>query len=74
MGKMIVRFPCLVCEKPVAKSDEAICCDKCNWWKHRQCNNLCKKTCRDLQKTDMLGIVKLYQGYNPFLKPTRYRT
>ena len=53
MGKMIVRFPCLVCEKPVAKNHEAICCDKCNWWVHRQCNNLCKKTYRDLQKTDM---------------------
>ena len=53
MGKMTVQFPCLVCEKSVAKNHEAICCDKCNWRVHRQCNNLCKKTYRDFQKTDM---------------------
>ena len=35
MGKMIVRFPCLVCKKPVAKNHEAICCENCNWWVHR---------------------------------------
>ena len=58
MGKMIVRFPCLVCEKPVAKNHEAICCDKRNWWLQRQCSNLCKKTYRDLQKTDMAWYCK----------------
>ena len=49
---MIVQFPCLVYKKPVTKN-QAICRGKCNWWVHRQCNNLCKKTYRDLQKTDM---------------------
>ena len=53
MGEMIVQFPCLVYKKPVAKNHEAIWYDKCNWWVHRQCNNLCKKTYGDLEKTDM---------------------
>ena len=67
MGKMIVRFPYLVCRKPVAKNHEAIYYDKYNWWVHRQCNNLCKRTYRDLWKTDIpLYCNKSIKDITPF--------
>ena len=46
----MVKFPCSVCEKPVAISHEAVFCDVCIRWVHVHCNNICKKTYRGLKK------------------------
>ena len=46
----MVKFPCSICEKPVAISHEAVCCDVCNRWVHIRCNNICKKTYSDFKK------------------------
>ena len=46
----MVKFPCLVCEKAVGTNDNAVCCDMCDRWVHIYCNNICKKTYRDLKK------------------------
>ena len=47
---LMVKFPCSVCEKPVAINHDAVCCDVCNRWVHIRCNNICKKTHRGLKK------------------------
>ena len=46
----MVKFPCSVCEKPVAINHEAVFCDICNRWVHNRCNNICKKTYNNLKK------------------------
>ena len=46
----MVKFPCRVSKKPVATNHNAICCDMCDKWAHRHCNNICKKTYRNLKK------------------------
>ena len=46
----MVKFPCSVCEKPVAINHEDVCCDVCNRWVHIRCSNICKKTYSDLKK------------------------
>ena len=47
---MVVKFPCLVCSRAVAKNHKAIQCDLCNKWVHISCNNLNRYTYRKLQK------------------------
>ena len=46
----IIKFPCAVCLKTVAKNHNAICCDSCDKWVHLKCNFLDKKTYKKLQK------------------------
>ena len=31
---------CVVCHKGVHHDQDALCCDKCNGWQHRECNIL----------------------------------
>ena len=35
-----VKHPCLVCEKPVAKTHRAVMCDTCERWTHIKCGNI----------------------------------
>ena len=37
---MVIKYPCGLCEKPVAKNQKAIVCDLCNKWVHCRCNNV----------------------------------
>jgi hypothetical protein len=34
-----VKYPCSVCEKPVAKNHRALQCDQCDSWVHIKCDN-----------------------------------
>ena len=47
---MVVQFPCLVCNRAVAKNHRAVQCDLCDSWVHIACNNLNVYTYRKLQK------------------------
>ena len=49
----MVKFPCGICQKAVAKRHKAICCDLCNKWILIACNNLDKKTYRNLQSSEI---------------------
>ena len=46
----MVKFPCVVWEKTVGTNHNVVCCDMCDRWVHIYCNNICKKTYRDLKK------------------------
>ncbi len=37
---MVVKYPCGICEKAVAKNHRAIVCDLCNKWVHCKCSNV----------------------------------
>ena len=47
---MVVQFPCLVCNRAVAKNHRAVQCDLCVSWVQITCNNLNVYTYRKLQK------------------------
>ena len=47
---MVVQFPCLVCNRAVAKNHRAVQYDLCDSWVHIACNNLNVYTYRKLQK------------------------
>ena len=49
---MTIKNPCKVCEKAVAKTHDAIQCDVCNIWVHRDCNKINKQTYKLLQRCD----------------------
>ena len=47
-----VKYPCISCQKAVAKNHKAICCDSCNKWIHIKCNYIDKKTYINLQRSN----------------------
>ena len=49
---MVIKDPCKICERPVAKNHHAINCDICETWVHIKCNRICKKTYQNLQNKD----------------------
>ena len=49
-GYMVVQFPCLKCNRAVAKNHKAVQCDICDKWVHIACNNLNTYTYKKLQK------------------------
>ena len=49
---MVVQFPCAICKKAVAVSHKAVCCDICNQWVHKKCNNLDDNTYNLLRQDD----------------------
>ena len=51
---MVVQFPCLVCNRTVAKNHRAVQCYLCDSWVHIACNNLNLYTYRKLQKDKSL--------------------
>ena len=47
---MTVKYPCIVCNRAVAKNHKAVQCDCCDRWVHIACNYLNVYTYRKLQK------------------------
>ena len=47
---MPAKFPCKICNNPVAKSHEAVECDNCGLWIHIKCNKINTQTYKYLQK------------------------
>ena len=47
---MLAKFPCKICENPVAKNHNAIQCDKCHLWVHIKCNKINTQTYRLLER------------------------
>ena len=48
---MVIKDPCKICNKAVAKTHHAIKCDKCIIWLHTKCNKINLQTYKYLQKT-----------------------
>ena len=48
---MVIKDPCKIYHKAVAKTHHAIKCDKCNLWVHTKCNKINLQTYKYLQKT-----------------------
>ena len=48
---MVIKDPCKICNKAVAKTHHAIKCDKCNIWVRTKCNEINLQTYKYLQKT-----------------------
>ena len=46
---MVVKFPCIICNRPVAKNHQSIQCDTYDTWAHRECNKISKQTYKLLQ-------------------------
>ena len=49
---MNAKFPCRICENPVAKNNKAIQCDKCHLWVHIKCNKINIQTYRLLERDE----------------------
>ena len=47
---MPAKFPCKICNSPVAKNRKAVECDNCGLWVHIKCNNINTETYKYLQK------------------------
>ena len=47
---MLVKFPCKMCNNPVAKNYKAVECDNCGLWVHIKCNKVNTQTYKYLQK------------------------
>ena len=59
---MVIKYPCKVCNKAVAKSNNATQCDMCDMWVHVKCNKINLQTyraqwfcCKCLQNTMSFG-------------------
>ena len=46
---MVVKFPCKICNRPVAKNHQSILCNTCDTWLHHECNKINKQTNKLLQ-------------------------
>ena len=68
---LMIEFPCLVCDKPVATNEKSVCCDLCDKWVHKYCNKICKNTYQKLKKITTLDFVNcVYKWKLPFLVST----
>ena len=47
---MSAKFPCKICNNPVAKNRKAVDCDNCGLWIHIKCNKIDTQTDKYLQK------------------------
>ena len=47
---MSAKFPCKICNNPVAKNHKAVACDNCGLWIHIKCNKINTQTYKYLQK------------------------
>ena len=48
---MVIKDPCKICNKVVAKTHRGIKCDKCDIYVHTKCNKINLQTYKYLQKT-----------------------
>ena len=59
---MPIKFPCKICEKPVAQNHQAICCDVCDTWVHIKCMQQNKHS--NLQHFEKRkGFLELYRVF-----------
>ena len=65
---MVIKDPCKICNKAVAKTHHAIKCDKCKIRVHTKCNKINLQTYRYLQKTTYdWYCLKCFAEFIPFL-------
>ena len=56
---MPTKYPCNICNNPVAKNHKAIQCDKCQLWVHIKCNKINVQTYNLLIEDEVPGTVYL---------------
>lgn len=49
---MPIKYPCNICNNPVAKNHKAIQCDKCQLWVHIKCNKINGQTYKLLKQDE----------------------
>ena len=57
---MPAKFPCKICNNPVAKNHKAVECDNCGLWVHIKCNKTNTQTYKYLQKEAVKLCMVLY--------------
>ena len=71
---MTVKFPCKICEKPVAKNHHGIQCDSCNPWTRIKCNKINPQTYKHLQNSNAEWYrIKCFANIIPFTKLSNQR-
>lgn len=48
-----IKFPCVECDRPVAKNQRGIMCDNCDMWSHAKCINMSNEDYDRLSSTDV---------------------
>ena len=65
---MVVKFPCKICNKAVAKNHHAVQCDHCQLWVHIRCNKINLQTYKFLQKSPFAWYcIRCFEDIVPFL-------
>ena len=54
---MVIKLPCGVCEKAIAKTHNALMCDICDKWVHIKCNNVSKDLFNSLRLENENALV-----------------
>jgi hypothetical protein len=49
-----VKYPCIICERPVAKNHQALQCDSCDNWVHIRCDRVTKEEYKKFQNISSL--------------------
>ena len=64
---MVVKFPCAICNRAVARSHRGIQCDICSQWVHIKCNNTNLNEYERLQHDDSnWACNRCYNKSSPF--------
>ena len=68
--RMVVQFPCSICNKCVRKTDRSICCDICDKWVHIKCNSITparyNKLLEDPENTESFFCISCIRSNLPF--------
>ena len=65
--KMVVKFPCKICNKAVANNLHAVQCTNCHLWVYIKCNRINVQTYKYLQKCSSARYyLKCYEELIPF--------
>ena len=68
---MVVKYPCGICSKSVAKTHKGIFCDICLTWVHIKCNNTSKDEYVKLSESNKDWFCqKCFNGEVPFYSIT----
>ena len=64
---MVVKFPCKICNKAVAKNHHAVRFDHCQLWVQIRCNKINLQTYKFLQKSSFAWYcIKCFEDIIPF--------
>ena len=61
---MPAKFPCKICNNPVAKNNKAVECDNCGLWVHIKCNKINTQTYKYLQKESCASKIFPFSNLN----------